>query len=713
MFGKYFKKHGLLYAVCAVVLVLMVLFTLVQPLLLGKIIGVGIEQKGIDCVSPEYITVEGMELIEFILPEEKFDEFCDCYEYDDDMYELKSDADSESAVEIYRNFVMCAVDFLMQQRGTGKINADRMKKMSKHITLKFFYIAIKEMPPVTQQERVKAYEKAEDCEEAVKGQMAAIFAPYFYKDAGIDIEKTQEEYVKDKLQKMLVFAVLQVLCVVIIKTISSKISSSTAKDMRKDFILHTSRFTKEQSVHCRENLFDVFSTDIENVEKLIDYTIGSFAYAPVLCIAGTILSFMISPVLGSIVLITVAVAVLILFVLYKVAMPRFEKLQNIYYIFYRFIKNSVAQIHTVRTLGAEKYQTRKLMTISGTVRKTEKFVLRAFFTALSVISLISNFVMAVVVIVGGEKLLDSSLYIADIIAFLHCSILTVSAFMIFGAMIIFIPRAKVSFGKFAYVMSIEAPDFYNKKGEKLNENIPHRIEFRNVSVKEEGTTVDLKNISFTAQPGEITAIVGTTGCGKSLLLNILTKNYLSYTGDVFIDSSDIKEIDIASIQNRISYADSTPVIFSESVEKNMILYGAESCDEINQALYDAQVDFINNTSVILENRANKFSGGQRARIALAGALSKKAGVYILDDCMTALDIETESKILDGLEKRTDEATIIIVSQRLNTIKRADKIVLISGGVVEAVGTHQWLLENSELYRDFASLQGVEVMADET
>ena len=707
MFRKYFGKHRILFLVCVFVLIFQVIFTLVQPLLLGKLVGVGIEQKGIDCPSPEVISPMGMLIVKEVIPQEKYEEFYSLYENKGDNYTLKKDVDEEKANKLYSNAVMCTIDLVLSENESGrKLNVNRMKSMLKMITLKFFYIRLQEMPEFTEEQKLTSYEKAEETQQAVKSQLAAILAPYFYKDAGVDIEQTQKDYINKNLTYMLAFALLQVICVIINGLIAAKLSSQITKEMRKDFLLHTSKFTKEQTINCKENLYDVFSVDIGNVEKLIEYTVGSFVYAPILCISGTILSFTISPMLGFIVLATVIAALLILSVLFKVTMPRFEKLQKLYHVFGKFVRSSVSQVYTIRTLNAEKHERRRLLTLAGAVKKTEKFVLKALFTALSVISLISNVVMAAIVLIGGESLLNSTLYISDIIAFLHCSILTVSAFMIFGAMILFTPSAKVSFGKFKEIMLMETPDFYEKEGVTLGESKPHKIEFKNVSLDEK-THVDLKNVSFTAEAGEITAIVGNTGSGKSVLLNILTKNYLSFSGDVFIDTYNIKDVDIKSIQKRISYADSTPVVFSRSFDENMKMYGGEERENVIAAKSDSKVDFIEDERIILRNKANTFSGGQRARIALAGMLSKDAGVYILDNCMTALDADTENEILDNLEKRKKDSTIILVSQRISSIMRADKIVVISDGTVEAEGTHEWLLENSKIYCDFASLQGLE------
>ncbi len=707
MFRKYFGKHKILFLVCVFVLIFQVLFTLVQPLLLGKLIGVGIEQKGIDCPAPETVSPMGMLIVQEVIPQKKYNEFYSLYENREGNYALKKDIDEAKANELYSNAVMCTIDLILSENESGrKFNANRLKNILKMVNLKFFYNRLQEMPDFTEEQKLKSYEKAEETRQAVKGQLAAILAPYFYKDAGVDIKQIQTDYINKNLTYMLLFALLQVVCVIINGIIAARLSSQITKEMRKDFLLHTSKFTKEQTINCKENLYDVFSVDIGNVEKLIEYTVGSFIYAPILCISGTILSFTISPMLGLIVLATVIVALFILFVLFKVAMPHFEKLQKLYHVFGKFVRSSVAQVYTIRTMNAEKHERGRLVTLSDAVRKTEKFVLKAFFTALSIISLISNFVMAAIVLIGGESLLNSSLYISDIISFLHCSILTVSAFMIFGAMVIFAPKAKVSFGKFKEIMLTQTPDFYEKNGIILDENKPHEIEFRNVSLDKK-TRVDLKNVSFTAEAGKITAIVGNTGSGKSVLLNILTKNYLSYSGDVFVDSHDIKDVDIKSIQKRISYADSTPVVFSRSFDENMKMYGGEERKNVIEAKNDSKVDFIEDESIVLKNKANTFSGGQRARIALSGMLSKNAGVYIFDNCMTALDADTENEILDNLEKRKKDSTIILVSQRISSIMRADKIVVISDGTVEATGTHEWLLENSKIYCDFASLQGLE------
>jgi ABC-type multidrug transport system fused ATPase/permease subunit len=372
------------------------------------------------------------------------------------------------------------------------------------------------------------------------------------------------------------------------------------------------------------------------------------------------------------------------------------------------LRKNISQLYTVRTMQTEEVERYKFLGAADNVRKNERFILRAVFTGLAVVSLISNIVIAVAVIPMGDQLLSSSIGMGDFIAFLQYSAITVSAFTTIGAVIIFAPRAKVSFNNFTAVMQI--PEETDDSDSVDLDVKSHKIEFRDVTL-ESGNAKQLKNVNITFEAGSITAITGPTGCGKTCLLQTLIGNGKKQSGDILVDSIPLEKITQASIRRAVSYGFSDPVLFTSSVRENLSMYGVDEGD-MDTALQMACVDFIDDTNARLDNAGGRLSGGQRARVALAGVLGKDAEIYIIDDCLRSLDKRTEETAIDNLRVLSEKATVILVSQRIRTLMLADKTIVIDEDGTVTQGNHEELMRCSEFYKELSNLQKWEVSADE-
>lgn len=712
---KYFKGYRLSVFLCSVLFVFQAVFSLSVPYFMGEMINIGIQQKGIESSVPEVMTSQAVDLFSKIIPGEDANIFFSFYETDEDgkLYRLKEDFDEDKAVAVYEN-AMTAGFYIITEITQGKISgidADAVNFMVDKVSLNVLYLHAEELSKFSEEKINGFYAQAKDAPEALKSQLAAYTISYFYDDAGINCEEIQQNYIFKTGGIMVICVVLQVICVALTGRISGRISAGMTGRMREDYLLHTSEFSSKQKRLCNNDLFSVFSDDINNIGMVINYLVSAVIYAPILSIGGIILSFMISPLMSVVVLATVIIVIGVLFVLYKVAVPKYDNLQENYSLLVRLVKNGISRIYTIRTMRTQKLEKDRFSQVTEKVRKDEKYVLKAVFTALSIVSLISNLVVAATVIFSGNSLLSSRIGIGDIIAFLQYSVLTVSAFTAIASVIIFAPRAKVSFKRFNEVMITPVPERPNSEGIRLSENDGHTVEFKNVGLSFENG--GLSNVSFTAEKGQITAIAAPTGCGKTTLLGLLTGSGESFEGEIHIDSNPLEDISVNSLRQRVSYAFSEPVLFSKSVKENLLLYGAEDGENaVENALNAASVDFIDDENIVLENAGNRLSGGQRGRLSLAGALSKKSGIYIVDDCMKSVDAQTEKNILKSLRKLSETSAVILVTQRINSLIAADKIVVFNKNGIEAQGTHSQLLKTSEFYRELASLQGLEVTVNE-
>lgn len=712
---KYLGAHKAAIFLCSVLFVFQAVFSLSVPYLMGEMINIGIQQKGIESPVPEIMKARAVDLFSQIMPDDEEKVFFSFYEKsaDGDVYNLCEDYDEAEALRIYEN-VMTSGFYIITEITQGKtpdVEAEQINYMVEKVSLRTLYMYSDELSAFSDEEILGFYEKAQNAPEALKNQLASFTVSYFYDDAGIDCEEIQQKYIFRTGAIMVLCVLLQVLCIFLTGKITAKLSSSVTGRMREEYLLHTAEFSSKQKRICDNDLYSVFSDDITNIGTVINYVMSAVLYAPIVSVGGILLSFTISPFLSMVVLATVIIVVAVLFILYKVAVPKYDNLQKNYSLLVRFVKNGINRIYTIRTMRTQKLERARFSDVTEKVRKDERYVLKSVFTALSIVSLISNLVVAATVILSGNSLLSSRIGIGDIIAFLQYSVISVSAFTAIAAVIMFAPRAKVSFKNFSEVMSTPIPERPNSQGIKLSENGGHTVEFRKVGLSFENGGIS--DVSFTAEKGQITAIAAPTGCGKTTLLGLLTGSGESFDGEIFIDSQKLEEISIDSLRKRVSYAFSEPVLFSKSVKENLLLYGAEdNRNAVKKALNAASVDFVDNENMFLENGGNRLSGGQRGRLSLAGALSKEAGIYIIDDCMKSVDVQTEKNILESLRKLSKTSAVILVTQRINSLIEADKVVVFNKNGIEAQGTHEQLLRTSDFYRELASLQGLEVTAHE-
>lgn len=718
---KYLLPHKAAAICCVIILVFQAAFSLAMPFFMGRLIGVGIQQKGVDDMPPEVFGNNLLEIFEIVMPEQEYNEFAAMYEKHNrcpdgqpkdfellrNCYYLKDNADADRAKELFETAVLCGLIYAREQIG-GEADALESGGFGNGLSLTMLSAYLK-VSNAQSGDFAEEWQTASQTKQAFKTQAASTVMPYVYKDAGVDIDSVQNRCIAKYAVLMAASVALQIACMIVAGRISANISSRVQCSVRSDYIRHTSAFTaKELRLFTPHHLEEVALRDVEHIGMLISYFFRAFAFAPILAVGGATLSFIQSPVFGSLLLITVLVIVTVLVLLYFFTVKKFDALQAVYEKYIKHLKDNLAQLFTVRSACAEKYETARITAVSGKVRENERFVLRSVYVALSIITLVSNVITAVLVVAGGEELLGSSLGVGDVVAFLQYSVITVSAFIMLGAMVVLAPRAAVAAKNVGKIMatpvSIASGSVIPDESEKWS------VEFKNVPLKN-GT------VSFTANHGEITAIVGTTGCGKSTLLSYITRFDCPESGKIIVGGREVEEYDLEALRRNVSFAQSKPVLFSKTLRENLLLHGApDSAEAMLDALERARCGFIatdaDDLRKFLVNKGENFSGGQRSRIAVAGAIAKNAKVYVFDDCLTAVDTETEAAIMNAVSQKCKNAAVLLVSQRISSVMNADKIIVLSQNGVAGEGRHSELVETCGLYRELVELQAEEVSADE-
>ncbi len=716
---KYLNEHNFILKCCAIALVLQVAFSLVMPFLMGNFINIGIQQKGVNESVPQVMTDEAMNLFEKVLPEHIFTEFSSCYTFCEEApdecdkyistlknrYFLKAEH-KEQARYIYENTLVSALIFA--QDTFNEIENIDFNALYEFVSLKFLYEKLEDKT-ISPSDAEYYYNRTNEISPAVKKQIASMIIPYIYEDAGVDIEETELNYIIHSAIFMIICTTGQLACMIFVHIKASFVSAEIENTLRKKLLQHTAEFGKREfRKHSPEKINAIVNSDINRVGMTVNYLLKLFMYAPLLALGGTIISLCKNLFMGFLILITAIVIVAALTIIFKLTEKKYELMNNIYDKLAKFFKVSVEQILTIRATGMEQTEAEKVNKASADYQKNENFVMRSVFIGTAMINLITNAIIAIMVLVGGNNLLNSSLSLGDMVAFLQYALLTISAFMMIGALFLFFPKAMISMKNIDSILSEEIHRTTNGKITEL-EKIAD-IRFENVRLEE----VPNAEFNFTIPQGTKIGITGCTGCGKTTLMELLLLRSSPLSGNIYIGDTPICNIDAELLRKKISYAQSSSILFTKTLRENLMLYGCENNEQkMMTALKNAQCDFLPKQPLdrIIMNAGANFSGGQKSRIAIAGALGKDADLYIFDDCFTALDSDTEEKILNKLIEEKSDATIIIISQRIKSIMNCDKIIVLSENGVQAEGTHSQLLEKSAYYHRISQNQLNEVTAN--
>ncbi len=713
---KHLSKYKLTLRCCTTVLILQVVFTLALPVFMGNFINTGIQKKGIMEDVPHVMTKEAMGLFEKILPSDIFNEFNNCYSFYENTPEnperyfssLKrtyflNPQHEERAREIYENALISALIFTRES--FEEIETIDFNTLYNYVSLRFIYEKL-EGKTLSTEDINYFYTKSTDTAPTIKKQIAAMILPYIYEDAGVDVEQTQTDYITHISIIMLICVCGQLCCMVFVHVKASDVSSDFENNLRKQLLQHTTKFGKKEfAIHSPEKINTIINTDVNRSGMMVNYILKMFMYAPLLSIGGTVLSIVKNPIIGILILLTAVIIVLAMAAVFKLTEKKYELMNHIYGKLAKLFKVNIEQILTIRAAGTEKQEVKRIKTLSCDYQKHEYFVMRSVFIATSIINLLTNITVAIMVIFGGNNLLNSMLTLGDMVTFLQYALLTISAFMMVGALFLFAPRAILSIKNIDLILSQKIHRTTDNTIKSIENNAD--IRFEKVRLYEIPDT----EFNFTVTKGSVVGITGSTGCGKTTLMELLMLRHSPASGNVFIGNSPLCKIDAELMRKKISYAQSTGVLFTKTLRDNLLIYGCENDDcKMMEALKNAQCDFLPEQPLdkIIMNAGANFSGGQKSRISIAGAIGKKAEIYIFDDCFTSLDSVTEEKILNNIINTNKNATIIIISQRINTLMRCDKTIVLSANGVEAEGTHDQLLKTSEYYNKIFKNQICEV-----
>jgi ATP-binding cassette subfamily B protein len=512
--------------------------------------------------------------------------------------------------------------------------------------------------------------------------------------------------------RMLFVALLGGGASVLVGFAAAKVAAGVTRDVRREVFRSVESFSSTE--------FDTFSTaslitrttnDVNQLLHLILMGFRMMCFAPIMGIGSIVLAVQKSPSMSWILVLAVIVVIGIIAVVFSIAMPKFRIVQKLVDRLNLVSREHLSGLMVIRAFGTQKFEQGRFAKANDDLTAVNRFVNRIMVVMMPAMSLVMNGVGLLIIWVGAQKIAASSLQIGDMMAYLQYGMHVVMSFLILSMMFIIIPRAAVSADRIAAVLATassirdpEVPDHVDPARRGF-------VEFKNVSFRYAGAEEDvLHSVSFTARPGQTTAFIGSTGSGKSTLINLIPRFYEVTGGEILVSGVDVRKLTQQELRDEIGYVPQKGVLMSGTIASNLRYGRPEATDEeIAEAARVAQAaDFISEkeegfASPIAEGGSN-VSGGQKQRLSIARALVKKPPIYIFDDSFSALDFKTDAALRQALKGYTSGSTVLIVAQRINTIMNADQIVVLDEGRVAGVGTHRELLDSCPLYREIASSQ---------
>ena len=722
---KYLKTYWKMAFVILLVLLVQVYCDLSLPGYTSDIVNVGIQQAGVDDKIPEAISEEEMEKVLLFVQADDRQTVLDAYEKDENTYNqtayvLKeniqdNEEKTEELEEILSVPMMMTAGFEQGSDTTAKIEEQLRANIPAEMLPKDATVFdILKMLPQEQLSQMtdKMKDQMDDMPDTIIEQAGISYIKTAYEDLGMDMNQIQFHYLFVTGGKMLALALLGMLASVLVGLLASRVGASTGRDLRGKVFRKVVGFSN--------NEFDQFSTaslitrstnDIQQIQMLIVMLLRIVLYAPLIAIGGIYKVFQTNVSMSWIIALAAILIVLVVSVLFIVAMPKFKIMQQLVDKLNLVTREILTGLSVIRAFSTEKHEEERFDKANRDLTKTNLFVNRAMTFMMPVMMVVMNAISVLIVWTGAHGINDGQMQVGDMMAFIQYTMQIIMGFLMLCMISVMLPRAAVAAERVDEVLTSktiikdpEQPKHLPKKTEGV-------LKFNHVSFKYPGADEDvLEDIDFTAHPGQTTAIIGSTGSGKSTLVNLIPRFYDVTEGSITLDGIDIREITQQELRSKLGYVPQKGVLFSGTIGSN-IMFGNPDGNEqdMEEAAKIAQAtEFIDTKSKKYDSTISQgggnVSGGQKQRLSIARAIAKHPKLFVFDDSFSALDYKTDVALRKALKEKTSDSTVLIVAQRISTILHAEQIIVLDDGKIAGVGTHQELLKNCEVYQQIAASQ---------
>ena len=737
---KFLKPYAGAVVAIVCILVVQAYCDLSLPTYTSDIVNVGIQQGGIDETVPDTISKKDLNHLLLLVKSDQQDTVKNAYtkseknyDYRGTVMELKSSVKEDEKKmdelsEILAKPMLLASGFDSGSDMTEKIENQLRTQMKKQVEAKQAASQMSEIPDF---DKMDIYEMldfmgAEGRDQLVKQmnkqlnkmqdsiieQASSVYIKNAYDHVGVDTDKIETNYILNTGGKMLALAFLGMAASILVGLLASRVGAGVGRGLRENVFRKVVGFSNAE--------FDKFSTaslitrstnDIQQIQLLIVMILRMVLYAPIMAIGGIWKVFHTNVSMSWIIGVAVAVIVVIVAFLFFVVMPKFKLIQTQVDNLNLVSREILTGLSVIRAFGTQKHEEERFDDANKALTKTNLFVNRAMTFMMPLMMFVMNSITVLIVWVGGHSINDGAMQVGDMMAFIQYTMQIIMAFLMICMISVMLPRAAVSASRVDEVLISETMIHDPQMPKKIPEAGKGKVVFDHVCFRYPGAEEDvLHDISFTAEPGKTTAFIGSTGCGKSTLVNLIPRFYDVTGGKITIDGEDIKDITQHELREKLGYVPQKAVLFSGDIASN-IMYGNPdgSHEEMVEAASIAQAtEFIEQKkkkyeSPISQGGAN-VSGGQKQRLSIARAIAKHPDVYIFDDSFSALDYKTDATLRAQLKDKTADSTVMIVAQRISTILYADQIIVLEDGQIVGKGTHKELLKNCDAYYQIASSQ---------
>ena len=726
---------------------------LALPQYTSNIIDVGIQNSGVEHILPQKITEEEFELSSVFMTEEEFKIWKESYEEQDGIYKLKvTDSDKLSRLDetlslpIVAGYQMSMVEeetFKKQIALQTGMEEDMLNDMSveeigglmgmdvktrtvntedgentfdvTYVDMRSVFKVMLENEVISETEIMTMRTGIEESFEAVGSSLAksmgVAYAVRCNEEAGVDTASIQTRYLMIAGLKMIGVALLMALTAVFISFFASRVGAGIGRDLRGRLFKKVVGFSNaEMDKFSTASLITRSTNDVQQIQMVSVIMLRMVIYAPILGIGGVIKVINTGAGMGWIIVLAILVILGLVFLLMAVAMPKFKLMQKLVDKVNLVSREILTGLSVIRAFGREQREEERFDEANRALTKTTLFTNRVMSFMMPCMMLIMNGLSVLIVWTASKKIDAGTLQVGAMTAFITYAMMIVMSFLMLTMMSIMLPRAAVAANRIDEVLKTDSSIIDADKPEKV---ISHKgvVSFNNVSFKYPGAEENvLENISFAAEPGKTTAIIGSTGSGKSTLVNLIPRLYDVTEGSITLDGQDIRNVSLKDLRDELGYVPQKGMLFSGTIASNL-RFGKEDAseEELKQAAVIAQADqFIEEKEYKYESPiaqgGTNVSGGQKQRLSIARAIAKKPKIFIFDDSFSALDLKTDAALRKALTSEVKDSTVIIVAQRISTILNAEQIIVLDEGRIAGIGTHDYLMKNCNVYQQIAKSQ---------
>lgn len=705
---SYYKKYILYILLMIVVLIVQVKFELLLPKYTSNIVNIGIQQDGLTDSIPKVMDETTYAMVLSLSEEKEKSSIAKSYE----LWQPKSNDSKNNKIKLENsNVKMIPEDKLNTNYYVQKneVNTDTLGKyMSNSLVNYAKYVSSR--VESSQKTSYPTIENAKSLPDFMKKQIGIKIVKSIYKRNGIDVEKIQKDYLWKTGLLMVILSLVTGGLSIAVSYLSSRVSASVSRDLRKDSYKKVLTFSNnELNKFSIASLIARGTNDIQQVQQSSVILLKFMFYGPIMAVGALYNVFKLDVSMVWIIALSVAVTITVIIIIMSRALPKFRYIQTLVDKLNLVTREFISGIEVNRVFGTQKYEEKRFDDVNSDLTKSNLFMNRLMSILQPAMMFIMNGTTLLIIWIGAKQIDSGSIQVGDMMAFIEYSMQIIMAFLFISMVSVILPRAMISANRIGEVLNTEIS--IKDDGELTRVNNLGTVEFRDVSFKYDGAAKSvLENISFSIDKGQTLGIIGSTGSGKSTIVNLIPRFLEASSGEIFINGENIKDISLKTLRNIVSIVPQKPVIFSGTIASNIeYAQSVRNNKRLMIASDIAQCDeFVNEKRDGLESSVSQdgsnLSGGQKQRISIARAIDRDSEILVFDDSFSALDANTDRKLRKSLKKNLYDKTVIIVAQRINTIIDADKIIVLDDGKIVGQGNHEDLIKSCDIYYEIAKSQ---------